>query len=169
MPQSQPKTAHELSPPMAQCHARLLAVAKNGTPEAFSATLAGVLHRAELAIGGAYDAANQAIRKERSATTDVAGTIKAFREYLGVHPHIAMGGHQADTTAHQLAMIALDHQPWNASMPRFPTALRKMWSGGEVQDWMDSNLPPLIGATYAKGFAEGMAQRGVAEPTPGAK
>lgn len=25
---------------------------------------------------------------------------------------------------------------------RFPTMLRKMWSGGEVQAWLDANLPP---------------------------
>ena len=46
----------QLSPGMAECHARLMAVAKHGTPEAFSATLAGVLQRAELSISNAYDA-----------------------------------------------------------------------------------------------------------------
>lgn len=25
--------------------------------------------------------------------------------------------------------------------PQFPTVLRKMWSGGEVQEWIDRNWP----------------------------
>jgi hypothetical protein len=28
------------------------------------------------------------------------------------------------------------------SLPRFPAALRKMWSGAEVQNWIDTNLAP---------------------------
>lgn len=31
--------------------------------------------------------------------------------------------------------------------PRFPTMLRKMWSGGEVQDWLDTNVD-----LYAVGY-----------------
>jgi len=29
-------------------------------------------------------------------------------------------------------------------LPRFPTMLRKMWSGREVQDWIDTNIAPCI-------------------------
>lgn len=29
-------------------------------------------------------------------------------------------------------------------LPPFPTMLRKMWSGGEVQQWIDANLKPLF-------------------------
>ena len=29
------------------------------------------------------------------------------------------------------------------SLPRFPTMLRKMWSGGEVQAWMDEHVAPV--------------------------
>lgn len=28
--------------------------------------------------------------------------------------------------------------------PQFPTALRKMWSGGEVQNWINENVAPLL-------------------------
>lgn len=27
---------------------------------------------------------------------------------------------------------------------RFPTMLRRMWSGGDVQDWIDANIRPLL-------------------------
>lgn len=30
------------------------------------------------------------------------------------------------------------------TLPEFPTMLRKMWSGEEVQNWIDSNLAPLL-------------------------
>jgi hypothetical protein len=26
-------------------------------------------------------------------------------------------------------------------MPQFPVLLRKMWSGGEVQEWIEQNIP----------------------------
>lgn len=52
----------QLSPGMAECHTRLMAVAKHGTTEAFSATLAGVLQRAELSISNAYDAGAKSIQ-----------------------------------------------------------------------------------------------------------
>lgn len=29
-------------------------------------------------------------------------------------------------------------------LPRFPVMLRKMWSGGEVQEWLDENVAPLF-------------------------
>ncbi|WP_109479141.1 hypothetical protein [Paraburkholderia sp. C35] len=34
-----------------------------------------------------------------------------------------------------------------AAPPRFPTMLRKMWSGREVQEWLDANVPQLSGAS----------------------
>lgn len=75
----------QLSPGMAECHARLMAVAKHGTPEAFSATLAGVLQRAELSISNAYDAGAESIQVEAVAAPAAANEItKAFREYLWV-------------------------------------------------------------------------------------
>ena len=96
-----------LSPGMAECHARLMAVAKHGTPEAFSATLAGVLQRAELSISNAYDAGAKSIQVDAAAAPDATTEIiKAFREYLAVHPSIKLGGHEADTVARELALIA---------------------------------------------------------------
>ncbi len=93
----------QLSPGMAECHARLMAVAKHGTPEAF----AGVLQRAELSISNAYDAGAKSIQVDAAAAPDAANEItKAFREYLTVHPGIKLGGHEADTVARELALIA---------------------------------------------------------------
>ncbi|KVQ88422.1 hypothetical protein WK94_26620 [Burkholderia ubonensis] len=34
-------------------------------------------------------------------------------------------------------------------LPRFPTMLRKMWSGGEVQRWIDENIAPHVLLTPA--------------------
>ena len=97
----------QLSPGMAECHARLMAVAKHGTPEAFSATLAGVLQRAELSISNAYDAGAKSIQVDAAAAPNATTEfIKAFREYLTVHPNIKLGGHEADTVARELALIA---------------------------------------------------------------
>ncbi|KWE77245.1 hypothetical protein WL78_00340 [Burkholderia ubonensis] len=36
-----------------------------------------------------------------------------------------------------------------AELPRFPTMLRKMWSGGEVQRWIDENVAPRAPLTNA--------------------
>ncbi len=41
-----------------------------------------------------------------------------------------------------------------ADIPPFPTMLRKMWSGGEVQKWIDENIAPLLEATPASTGAE---------------
>lgn len=60
---------------MAECHARLMAVAKHGTTEAFSATLAGVLHRAELSISNAYDAGAKSIQIEAIGACGVSGPL----------------------------------------------------------------------------------------------
>ncbi|KVW15435.1 hypothetical protein WK91_18545 [Burkholderia cepacia] len=34
--------------------------------------------------------------------------------------------------------------PAVSDLPRFPTVLRKMWSGTEVQQWIDDNIKPLV-------------------------
>ena len=65
----------QLSPGMAECHARLMAVAKHGTPEAFSATLAAVLQRAELSISNAYDAGAKSIQIEAIGACGVSGPL----------------------------------------------------------------------------------------------
>lgn len=111
MPESKPAiTTAQLSPGMAECHARILTVAKHGTPEALAATLAGVLHRAELSIGNAYDAALKSLREESAEPSEAtASTVKDFREYLTVHPRISLNGHEADDVARELAMMALNH------------------------------------------------------------
>lgn len=31
-----------------------------------------------------------------------------------------------------------------AELPSFPTMLRKMWSGGDVQRWIDDNIKPIV-------------------------
>lgn len=33
--------------------------------------------------------------------------------------------------------------------PRFPGNLRKMWTGGEVQSWLDANIQPLLDSQSA--------------------
>lgn len=65
----------QLSPGMAECHARLMAVAKHGTPKAFSATLAAVLQRAELSISNAYDAGAKSIQVEAIGACGVSGPL----------------------------------------------------------------------------------------------
>lgn len=35
-------------------------------------------------------------------------------------------------------------------LPNFPTVLRKMWSGSEVQDWIDQNMAPLLRSQAAE-------------------
>lgn len=161
MPESKPAiTTAQLSPGMAECHARILSVAKHGTPEALAATLAGVLHRAEQSIGNAYDAALKSLREEKAAPSDAtANMAKDFREYLTVHPNVHLSGHDADTVARDLAGIALDHQELAAEVPQFPSMLRKMWSGGEVQQWLFENMPAFATGMYTKGYQLGMAQR----------
>jgi hypothetical protein len=36
------------------------------------------------------------------------------------------------------------------TIPGFPTMLRKMWSGGEVQQWIDENAAPVVAAMQAR-------------------
>jgi hypothetical protein len=38
--------------------------------------------------------------------------------------------------------------------PPFPTMLRKMWSGGEVQQWLDENIVPLLAAVEPSDAAQ---------------
>lgn len=161
MPESKPAiTTAQLSPGMAACHARILTVAKHGTPEALAATLAGVLHRAEQSIGNAYDAALKSLREEKAAPSEATTNMaKDFREYLTVHPSIHLGGHEADDVARELAMLALDHQELAAEVPQFPMMFRKMWSSGEVQQWLFENMPAFATGMYTKGYQLGMAQR----------
>ncbi|KVM70144.1 hypothetical protein WJ60_09930 [Burkholderia ubonensis] len=44
--------------------------------------------------------------------------------------------------APQPSAQSLQPEP-GAELPRFPVVLRKMWSGGEVQRWIDENIAPL--------------------------
>lgn len=44
---------------------------------------------------------------------------------------------------HYAAMLAAAPQPPQRTPPQFPTALRKMWSGNEVQDWINANWNPI--------------------------
>lgn len=37
---------------------------------------------------------------------------------------------------------------------KFPTMLRKMWSGGEVQDWIDKNVEPQLDEQFAAAVEE---------------
>ena len=37
---------------------------------------------------------------------------------------------------------------------KFPTMLRKMWSGGEVQDWLDKNVEPQLNEQFAAAVEE---------------
>jgi hypothetical protein len=50
--------------------------------------------------------------------------------------------------------------PAAADLPRFPTVLRKMWSGGEVQAWLDEHVAPVVGenAYVEKRLAESLAE-----------
>lgn len=40
---------------------------------------------------------------------------------------------------------------------KFPTMLRKMWSGGEVQDWLDKNVEPQLNEQFAEAVEEVLA------------
>lgn len=40
---------------------------------------------------------------------------------------------------------------------KFPTALRKMWSGGEVQGWLDRNVRPQLDEQFAAAVEEVLA------------
>ncbi|MBN3822295.1 hypothetical protein G3O00_01510 [Burkholderia sp. Ac-20384] len=42
------------------------------------------------------------------------------------------------TPAHAAEPVAV------TDLPRFPTMLRKMWSGAEIQQWIDDNIKPLV-------------------------
>ncbi|WGS47134.1 hypothetical protein LFL97_33960 [Burkholderia sp. JSH-S8] len=46
-------------------------------------------------------------------------------------------------TTPQPSARALQPEP-GAELPRFPVVLRKMWSGGEVQRWIDENIAPRV-------------------------
>lgn len=39
-------------------------------------------------------------------------------------------------------------------LPHFPTMLRRMWSGGEVQKWLDENVAPVLANARADAFQE---------------
>lgn len=81
----------QLSPGMAECHARLMAVAKHGTPDAFSATLAGVLHRAELSISNAYDAGAKSIQVDAAANGQApAGATDPDGEAFRAAAHLGL-------------------------------------------------------------------------------
>ena len=52
------------------------------------------------------------------------------------------------------------HPAQQLSVPKFPTMLRKMWSGTEVQEWIDKNIhpaQPLSDDEISKLFAEFVA------------
>jgi hypothetical protein len=55
---------------------------------------------------------------------------------------------------HSTAGMGLDasERREQAKPPRFPTMLRKMWSGGEVQAWIDEHwnagAPPRLGEMF---------------------
>lgn len=48
---------------------------------------------------------------------------------------------RAQLLALSAARAALSAPP--LEFPRFPTILRRMWSGGEVQEWLDAHLLPI--------------------------
>lgn len=51
-------------------------------------------------------------------------------------------GYAPDIDALQRAVLVdLVKQHIGRERPRFPTMLRKMWSGGEVQAWIDAHWP----------------------------
>ncbi|WP_186083636.1 hypothetical protein [Burkholderia gladioli] len=58
-------------------------------------------------------------------------------------------------TAKQLRELAADTPAPPArgpvAIPHFPIMLRRMWSGGEVQKWIDDNIKPLLSAANHEG------------------
>ncbi|WP_186169623.1 hypothetical protein [Burkholderia gladioli] len=44
----------------------------------------------------------------------------------------------------EAAMRDKSAPPAIAALPPFPVSLRKMWSGGDVQRWIDDNIKPLV-------------------------
>lgn len=49
-----------------------------------------------------------------------------------------------------VAALAAADAPTRAPLPPFPTMLRKMWSGGEVQRWIDEHVAPLVNLSQAE-------------------
>lgn len=49
---------------------------------------------------------------------------------------------------------------------QFPTFLRKMWSGGEVQEWLDEQVLHLNQKQYDEGYAHGVAFAHATPPAP---
>ncbi|WP_186215998.1 hypothetical protein [Burkholderia gladioli] len=50
----------------------------------------------------------------------------------------------APTIADAVECVRAASSAAGAELPPFPTMLRKMWSGGDVQRWIDQNIAPLV-------------------------
>ncbi|WP_186040616.1 hypothetical protein [Burkholderia gladioli] len=50
----------------------------------------------------------------------------------------------APTIADAVECVRATSSAAGAELPPFPTMLRKMWSGGDVQRWIDQNIAPLV-------------------------
>lgn len=47
----------------------------------------------------------------------------------------------------------------NTNLPQFPVALRKMWSGAEVQQWINEHLAPLLAAELTPAARDILTER----------
>jgi hypothetical protein len=93
--------------------------------------LVGRMDKLEAKRGSAMDDAEVAKNELRRM---LATPPTAQREWVGL------------TDAQKLDLVTADFvQQYTHQQPKrervvFPTMLRKMWSGGEVQDWLDENV-----------------------------
>ncbi|KVD11634.1 hypothetical protein WI81_24390 [Burkholderia ubonensis] len=90
-----------------------------------------------------------------TSTGDRAYIAEFFAKRLRRHD---FGGYIAERLAADfacaLAQYLSEHDAASRAepcveLPRFPTMLRKMWSGGEVQRWIDENIAPHVLLTPA--------------------
>lgn len=90
--------------------------------------------------GTAYDMMREAL-KEASPVQEPE-IVQRVKRYVGKTMRSARNPNITARECIELANWIADHTPPAAQRQRvvFPTMLRKMWSGGEVQAWLDENV-----------------------------
>ena len=96
--------------------------------------------------------ANQAPQPEQSEPTHYVGDLGELytaerAKFLGLHTDVMLPLYTRPAPLREPEQ----EQPYQFEPPNFPTALRKMWSGSEVQQWINENwhnAPPLREMSY---------------------
>lgn len=115
--------------------------------------------------------ARKAIEKLRQRGEPVAWRSR-HRSEPGMIGHYPW--HYVERAPHSLAAPHYEHEPLYSVPPArtesqrilFPTHLRKMWSGGEVQAWLDEQLGVTTPAPSAKGSLKRYRQWQASQATP---